>query len=94
LSSPNIRPVQADIEPHSSATSGNGFGIVRSIHTSGIETKVKSKPKSTSAATTTGLSDEDDSAERESVLQSQRNEADLEWGGFIQLSLTSFELLS
>ena len=51
-----------------SATAGNGVGIIQSTHTSGQELGGKSKP--TATAEISGLSDEDDSVEREAILQS------------------------
>lgn len=50
-----------------SATAGNNVGIIRSGNDSGGKSKPSGKP---TAVETIGLSDEDDSAERESILQS------------------------
>ena len=59
--------MQSDVKSRKSATSGNGINIqvAQSTH-SGKETG----PNSAIAATTGGLSDEDDNAERVSILQS------------------------
>lgn len=64
--------VQPDVKSRDSATAGNGIGVIQKTHAYGKERGGKSKQSSTAVAETTAvsLSDEDDSAERESILQS------------------------
>lgn len=63
---------QLAINSRNSAIAGNRVGIAQSTHTGGKESK-KSEPTQNSTTTTAdtyGLSDEDDSVERKSIMQS------------------------
>jgi hypothetical protein len=74
LSVHHLVHAQLDINSRNSATAGNHVGVTQSTHTSGKQSNSgKSKPTQNSTTTTAdtyGLSDEDDSVEQESIMQS------------------------
>jgi hypothetical protein len=69
LQSPVDNNAQLD-KRRDSATSGNGIGIVQTAHTSGKPTTSLKSKQNLATETVVNLEDEDDTVERESILQS------------------------